>query len=151
MTTAARGAFPRDHHPETRVELYWPGIGPIPIFEIGEIVSETTSAEAPDHTTVTGGESKPGTVDFKVAMQVSALVSALDAEVEKARGDVDLAYKVRAVVNYPSISGRKRRSRVLRGAWLVKCSDPPGNRGGEGAPLLLTYTVSYDDVLKNDD
>lgn len=139
-----KGSVQPNHIPVNNYELFIVGLPPILFTQVSGLEEETESADMPDRTVVTGGNTKAiefTTLSFE---HHSVELAALEIWRRQAIDPVDPLYKKIGTLVKRGINGEVATTRTLIGLWIKKRKDADMDLANEGEPAMIEWTMSAD-------
>ena len=142
-----KGTIQSGHIPLNRYRLLFLGLPEITAISVGGLEEEIETAELPDRTRASDGQTGVGEFTISVPMHHLIEQAALEAWFAEGKGDVLPTYKKSGTMIYEAIDGQVTKSYTLLGVFPTKRATPDAEMSNEGDMANVEWTFSYDECL----
>lgn len=140
-------AIEPDHIPVNNYRLIINGLQPITFTSIGALEKELDKVDLPDRTTASTGRTKPGETEVKVPAHHTIQVQQMERWFQEGKEPIDPAYKKTATLVIYSGTTLITKTLTMVGAYVSKGTTPDLEMNDDGEMAVMTYTISWDDIL----
>lgn len=142
-----KGELQKDHIPVNKYVLQVIGLIPIKATEISGIEEELETAELPDRTVASGGNTKATEFSMMTPMHHLSEQAALEVWWQESKDPVSPTYKKPCTLTMTSISGNKSRGYTLTGVFPKQRNLPDLEMANEGEMATVEWIMSVDSIL----
>ena len=142
-----KGEIQPDHMPINKYEFRVLGLADMQPLTVSGIEEAINVVEMPDRTRASGGTKTPGEFEITMPLHHTIQHAAMELWFKESTDPVLPTHKKPCTLVFPSASGQQTRIYMLAGVFPCKRVLPELDKANDGDLAIVTWTMSFDDIL----